>query len=94
MRLLLATLAGCAALGAQTSDVVLDAIRRRWPGVPVVLLSATPLSAGPHAGHGTQQFDACLMKPIDLSALRSVIRRVLGLNPPPFGMSLPSRPPR
>ncbi len=75
-------------------DVVLDAIRRRWPGVPVVLLSATPLSAGPHAGHGTQQFDACLMKPIDLSALRSVIRRVLGLNPPPFGMSLPSRPPR
>lgn len=75
-------------------DAVLDAVRRRWPGVPVVLLSATPLTMGPHAGHGMQQFDACLMKPIDLSALRSVIRRVLGLNPPPFGMSLPPRTPR
>lgn len=75
-------------------DAVLDAVRRRWPGVPVVLLSATPLSMDPQGGHGKQQFDACLMKPIDLSALRSVIRRVLGLNPPPFGMSLPPRAPR
>lgn len=72
-------------------DVVLDAVRRRWPGVPVVLLSATPMSKDQQDGNDTHQFDACLMKPIDLAALRSVIRRVLGLNPPPFGMSLPQR---
>jgi two-component system, sensor histidine kinase LadS len=62
-------------------DVVLASVRQQWPGVPVVLLSATQMSMDPPSGHahGAHPFDASLMKPIDLASLRSVIRRVLGL---------------
>ena len=60
-------------------DIVLASVRQQWPGVPVVLLSATQMSMDPTSHHGTHTFDASLMKPIDLAALRSVIRQVLGL---------------
>lgn len=58
---------------------VLEAVRRHWPGVPVVLLSATQKtmeSLGELKAHG---FDASLMKPINLADLRSTLSRLLGL---------------
>jgi signal transduction histidine kinase/DNA-binding NarL/FixJ family response regulator len=54
---------------------VLDGVRRHWPGVPVVLLSATPLGMG---GNGSPLgFDATLLKPVDLGVLRRTLARVL-----------------
>ena len=58
---------------------VLHAVRRHWPGVPVVLLSAThiPLDI---PGTGTDSgFDANLMKPVNLGELRTTIARLLDL---------------
>ena len=54
---------------------VLEGVRRHWPGVPVVLLSATPHGmSGSDSGLG---FDATLLKPVDLGVLRRTLARVL-----------------
>ncbi len=56
---------------------VLQAARRRWPGVPVLLLSAT-LNGG-QAGAGGEHFDACLLKPLNFLELQDAMGRLLGL---------------
>ena len=57
---------------------VLRAARRYLPGVPVALLSATPrLRGDDHAE--APEFDASLLKPINLAELRITLARLLGL---------------
>lgn len=59
---------------------VLDGVRRHWPGVPVVLVSATPyLTTDPVHADREQGFDASLMKPVNLADLRLTLARLLGL---------------
>jgi signal transduction histidine kinase/CheY-like chemotaxis protein len=59
-------------------DAVLRAARRHLPGVPVALLSATPrFRSGDHAE--ALEFDASLLKPINLAELRITLARLLGL---------------
>ncbi|MDD2545462.1 MAG: hybrid sensor histidine kinase/response regulator [Burkholderiaceae bacterium] len=60
---------------------VLAAVRQHWPGVPVMLLSASPERPDALADQPSQRFDACLLKPIELAALRSSMARLL--NPAP-----------
>jgi signal transduction histidine kinase/CheY-like chemotaxis protein len=57
---------------------VLEAARRHLPGVPVVLLSATPQFGS--GEDGAPAFDACLFKPINLAELRITLARLLGLD--------------
>lgn len=59
---------------------VLDGVRRHWPGVPVLLVSATPyLTADQPGAERDHRFDASLMKPVNLADLRLVLARLLGL---------------
>lgn len=59
---------------------VLQGVRRHWPGVPVVLVSATPYLKTDQLNAGQEQgFDACLMKPVNLADLRLTLARLLGL---------------
>lgn len=59
--------------------VVLHGVRRHWPGVPVVLLSATHLTMDQVDAGREQGFDASLMKPVNLADLRLTLARLLGL---------------
>lgn len=62
-------------------DAVLAAARRHCPGVPVVVLSATPQKAvTDDVSSGTPRYDASLLKPVSLVDLRNTIARVLGLS--------------
>lgn len=67
---------------------VLHGVRRHWPGVPVVLVSATPYLTTDQVDAGQEQgFDASLMKPVNLADLRLTLARLLGLpgdNGPPL----------
>jgi CheY-like chemotaxis protein len=47
----------------------------KWPAIPVVLLTATPDSAG----NDTDQFSAVLSKPVSLTLLRQLLARLLEL---------------
>lgn len=58
---------------------VLEAARRHLPGVPVVVLSATPQFRARGDGDGPD-FDAFLLKPINLAELRITLARLLGLD--------------
>ena len=60
-------------------DQVLQAARHCLPGVPVLLLSATPQ---PIRDDGVQpaRFDASLLKPINFLELQNAITRLLGLD--------------
>ena len=58
---------------------VLAAVRRCWPAVPVVLLSATQQSMESIELPASCGFAACLMKPINLGELYLTIARLLGL---------------
>ncbi|VVD97509.1 hybrid sensor histidine kinase/response regulator [Pandoraea horticolens] len=53
---------------------VAHAIRCRWPGMPVLAISASPQIV---AGSG---YDACLLKPIELADLRNTLARLLNLH--------------
>ncbi|MBR8655665.1 hybrid sensor histidine kinase/response regulator [Achromobacter sp. Marseille-Q0513] len=57
-------------------SAVLAAARERWPGLPVVAVSATPQDALALDGSG---YDASLLKPISLAELRHVLGRLLHL---------------
>ncbi len=59
---------------------VLQAARRLWPRVPVLLLSAS-LNAGQAAPAG-DNFDACLLKPLNFLELQEAMGRLLGLARP------------
>ena len=60
---------------------VLHGVRRHWPGVPVVLVSATPYLTTDQLDAGREQgFDASLMKPVNLADLRLTLARLLGLH--------------
>lgn len=59
---------------------VLAAVRRVWPAVPVVLLSATQQSMESLALHASSGFSACLMKPVDLGELYLTLARLLDLH--------------
>ena len=59
---------------------VLQAARRLWPRVPVLLLSAT-LNAGQAAPAG-DHFDARLLKPLNFLELQEAMGRLLGLTRP------------
>lgn len=56
---------------------VLKAVRQCWPGVPVVLLSATQKTMQSMGVAKDEGFDASLMKPINLADLRNTLARVL-----------------
>ena len=68
-------------------DEVLKASRAQWPGVPVLLLSATQQTMESLGRAGSSGFDASLTKPVNLLDLRATLARVLGLQlgdaPPP-----------
>lgn len=80
---------------------VLAAARGRWPGVPVVAVSATPHATGSadDASDGPA-YDASLLKPVNLAELRNTLARLLdlprtdaaqsALAAPHAGMLLPS----
>jgi len=55
---------------------VLAAVRERWPGVPVVLLTGQSLSGA------SRGFDARLPKPIDVARLRATLAGLLPPTPP------------
>lgn len=57
-------------------SAVLAAARARWPGLPVVAVSATPHDTLALGGAG---YDASLLKPISLVELRHVLGRLLRL---------------
>lgn len=60
---------------------VLHGVRHHWPGVPVVLVSATPYCTTHQLDAGREQdFDASLMKPVNLADLRLTLARLLGLD--------------
>ncbi|MFJ3045616.1 ATP-binding protein [Herbaspirillum chlorophenolicum] len=59
---------------------VLRAARQYLPGVPVMLLSATPKSSHDTEGNTQQDFDASLLKPIDLLELQEALGRLLKLD--------------
>lgn len=54
---------------------VLGAVRQVLPEVPVLAVSASPQVDG--------RYDACLLKPVDLSDLRNTLARLLGLTRTP-----------
>lgn len=58
---------------------VLRAVRGKWPGVPVVLLSATQKTMQSLGVARDEGFDASLTKPLNLADLRLTLARVLGL---------------
>lgn len=58
---------------------VLHAARAHWPGVPVVLLSATQKTMQSLGVARDEGFDASLMKPLNLADLRLTLARVLNL---------------
>jgi len=60
-------------------DEVLKASRAQWPGVPVLLLSATQQTMESLGKSGSSGFDASLTKPVNLLDLRATLARVLGL---------------
>lgn len=62
--------------GANGADV-LRAVRQRWPGVPVVLLSATQKSMPSMGASPGEDFDASLMKPVNLADLRATLAHLL-----------------
>lgn len=57
---------------------VLHGVRRHWPGVPIVLLSAKPYLTTDQLD-AVRSFDASLMKPVSLADLRLTLARLLGL---------------
>ncbi len=56
---------------------VLAAVRERWSGVPVVLLSATQKTMQSLELQADQGFDASLLKPISLGELHGTLARLL-----------------
>lgn len=64
--------------GANGSEV-LQAVRAHWPGVPVVLLSATQKTMQSLGVARDDGFDASLMKPLSLADLRVTLAEVLHL---------------
>lgn len=58
---------------------VLRAVRKYWPGVPVVLLSATQKTMQSLGVARDEGFDASLAKPLNLADLRVTLAEVLGL---------------
>lgn len=58
---------------------VLQAVRAHWPGVPVVLLSATQKTMQSLGTGRSQGFDAGLMKPLNLADLRITLAQTLHL---------------
>ena len=56
---------------------VLHAVRERWPGVPVVLLSATQQTMESMGAARDEGFDASLMKPVSLLDLRITLAHLL-----------------
>ena len=57
---------------------VLAAVREAWPGVPVVLLSATQKTMQSLESQVDQGFDASLLKPVSLGELHATLMRLLG----------------
>lgn len=72
-------------------DAVLQAARQHLPGVPVLLLSAT-LQPEPGEEQG-EQFDACLLKPVNFLELQETIGRLLELEKQPVAGSDDAAPP-
>lgn len=64
--------------GADGSEV-LQAVRAHWPGVPVVLLSATQKTMQSLGVAEDEGFDASLMKPLNLADLRVTLAEVMHL---------------
>lgn len=60
-------------------SAVLHAVRAHWPGVPVVLLSATQKTMQALGVARDDGFDASLMKPLNLADLRTTLADVLHL---------------
>jgi signal transduction histidine kinase/CheY-like chemotaxis protein len=58
---------------------VLLAARQYLPGVPVVVLSAIPQPASASDDPAAPEFDASLLKPINLAELQETLMRLLGL---------------
>ena len=79
---------------------VLELTRRLWPQVPVVLLSATQVamgSAAQGANKGQREFDAQLIKPVNLAELDATLAKLLGsrgdaarVSRPPQGVASPT----
>lgn len=67
---------------------VLAAVRERWPGVPVILLTGQPLTDATGGG-----FDARLQKPVDLARLRATLAGLLPPEPPAPAPREPARRP-
>lgn len=61
-------------------SAVLQAVRAHWPGVPVVLLSATQKTMQALGVARDDGFDAALMKPVNLADLRAALADVLHLS--------------
>ncbi|MEL7551482.1 ATP-binding protein [Pseudomonas protegens] len=59
---------------------LLLALRERWPGLPVVLISATEHALQPSRHPSQPVFDAALIKPINLATLRFTLAQLLGLS--------------
>lgn len=70
---------------------VLGAVRRRWPGLPVVLLTAIPSSEATET-RSFGGFSAVLQKPVSLSQLRQTLGGLLGLLEPLQADSDPGEP--
>ena len=61
---------------------VLRGVRTHWPGVPVVLLSATQKTMQAMGVARDEGFDASLMKPVSLADLRATLARLLHIAVP------------
>lgn len=59
---------------------VLQAARRYWPGVPVVLLSATPQANADDEENSLHAFDASLLKPVNFIELQATLANLLQLD--------------
>ncbi len=75
--------------GADGSDV-LQAVRTHWPGVPVVLLSATQKTMQSLGVARDSGFDASLMKPLNLADLRITLAEILHLPRTSDGLEMPN----
>lgn len=62
-----------------SGDAVLQAVQRRCPAVPVILLSATWNVLHEPAEQARSGYAACLGKPVNLATLRRALARICGL---------------
>lgn len=71
-------------------SAVLQAVRTHWPGVSVVLLSATQKTMQSLGVARDDGFDASLMKPLNLADLRATLAEVLCLPLAPDALATPA----